>query len=63
MALQRNVKCHRNIFRIQLFIREAEKLGLSHRVFPLTQLECVRTSLAQTQRSRGPVDLFTDIYW
>lgn len=34
MALWRNIKCHHNIFRINFFIREAGKLGLSHLVFP-----------------------------
>lgn len=37
MALWRNIKCHRNIFRIYFFIRKAGKLGLPHHSFLLTQ--------------------------
>lgn len=34
MVLWGNIKSHRNIFRINFFIREAGKLGLLHLVFP-----------------------------
>lgn len=63
MVLWGKIKRHRNIFRINFFIREAGKLGLLHLVFPSDSAGVWELPWHRNRKAGRPVDLFTDMYW